>query len=585
MKGRYLAVIAKSGRERNLAAAMAAEGADRTGLVLAARIGAATIYTDRDVPLIVGPQSRVAVLGSLFRRSGASPLVAAFSDADENKIAASQGAVLITDYWGVYLALSSADSVPGETVILRDPSGSVSCLRADKHDATWLASDAELLIAVGAASPSLDWGRVTRHLVSPVCRTDRTCLSDIGILLPGGRLRFGTGGTARDYVWNPWTFAARHAQISNVHDAEQMLAAKVSQATLALAQHSRRPLVELSGGLDSSIVATCLADRATDVTCVNLYCPGLGGDERRYADAVAARIGATLRVAAIDADLADLESAPEMRSPFPDCNLLQELVDRKLAVEADTAGADSFFSGGGGDNVFCYLSTASPAADRLLSGDGLNGFCRTAADVAALHDCSMWTALGYGLRKALRAGDIHIPRRQLFMTSEALALPCDLHPWLKGPAGALPGKREHVISVAFALWNTDATERSRLAPVHYPLLSQPVVELCLRIPTWTWISRGRNRALARDAFSNVLPALVVNRRTKGDLTGFMAEVFRRQRSRLREMMLEGRLVEERIIDRQAIEDCLREGYDADQMQRGALLTLAKVESWARRWNG
>src|SRR3546814_18425449 len=67
--------------------------------------------------------------------------------------------------------------------------------------------------------------------------------------------------------------------------------------------------------------------------------------------------------------------------------------------------------------------------------------------------------------------------------------------------------------------------RSTAAPQITPLLSQPIVELCLSIPTWQWVRGGRDRAVARAAVADLLPALIAQRRTKGGPTGFLRRVF------------------------------------------------------------
>jgi asparagine synthase (glutamine-hydrolysing) len=366
--------------------------------------------------------------------------------------------------------------------------------------------------------------------------------------------------------------------------ARDALAAEIRASATSLARTARRPLLELSGGLDSSILAACLADRAADLSCVNIYSSASGGDERRYALAMADRIGAALHTVELDAGRVDLHHVAEIRSPLPTANLLHELIDATLIDELGATGADAFFSGGGGDNVFCHLATASPAADALLAGEGLDKVSRIVRDVARLNGCTIWTAAHYAVRKALRARFPHQPRRDLFMSADALANPPDLHRWLEGPQGALPGKREHAASIAFALWNNDVMERSRVAPVRYPLISQPAVELCLSIPSWMWVEGGQNRALAREAFRPVLPDIIVNRRTKGDLTGFMTDVFRKQRLAVRALLLDGRLAKEGVIDREAVEAAFSSEEPPDQMRCGALLTLAKAEVWARSWS-
>lgn len=583
MKGRYLALIERDLEARGAIARISEEAARRFGLALVAVCGQARIYTDGEVPHLAGPAGDFALLGVLFRREGARSRIDIIDAGEERRIVESGCAALIERCWGGYLAFA-ANPRADELNVLRDPSGAIPCFRIDMAGFTYLASDVEIALGLSSASAAIDWRRVAQRLAFPVSRTGATCLRGVAATPPGTRLRFANDYERADSLWDPWTFASHDMQITNAGAAADMLVAEIGACTDAMAGLDRRPLIELSGGIDSSIVAACLVKRAPAATCVNLYCNAPGGDERRYASAVVERIGVRLRVAALDGAEADLRRVPAIRAPDPDANLLHEMIDTVMIEELKAAGADAFFSGGGGDNVFCFLSTASPAVDALLSGAGLGAFRGAVLDIAALHGSSLWTAAGYALRKTLLGGAIRQPRRDAFITREVLSAPPALNPWCEGPDGALPGKREHLTSITFGLWNADATERSRVAPVRYPLLAQPVVELCLRIPSWLWVAGGRDRALARRAFANALPDIVVRRRTKGDLTGFMMETFRRQRSLVRELLLDGRLAKEGIIDRRSVEASLSSDGALDQVKRGTLLTLAKAEVWAQGWD-
>ncbi|MCP2835015.1 asparagine synthase-related protein, partial [Salmonella enterica] len=62
-------------------------------------------------------------------------------------------------------------------------------------------------------------------------------------------------------------------------------------AQLADAQH---PLLQLSGGLDSSILAAVLHEMGTPFRAVTLATRDAEGDERRFARAVAGHLGIPL---------------------------------------------------------------------------------------------------------------------------------------------------------------------------------------------------------------------------------------------------------------------------------------------------
>lgn len=115
-----------------------------------------------------------------------------------------------------------------------------------------------------------------------------------------------------------------------------------------------------------------------------------------------------------------------------------------------------------------------------------------------------------------------------------------------------------------------------------PLLSQPVVETCLRIPTWLWFKHGQNRSVAREAFRGILPDSIIGRRSKGAFDILAANVIRKNASRLRSMLLEGVLVREGIADAAKIEAAFERPLP-DGKAIVDLLVLVDVEAWVRAW--
>ena len=114
-----------------------------------------------------------------------------------------------------------------------------------------------------------------------------------------------------------------------------------------------------------------------------------------------------------------------------------------------------------------------------------------------------------------------------------------------------------------------------------PLLSQPVVEACLKVPSWMWIAEGRNRAIARDAFADVLPPDILHRRSKGTFMNYSGAVYRQNKSRLREYLLTGQLEGHGLLDT----DSLRQFFDRELGTRDdrfmRIFDLCAVENWIR----
>ena len=346
------------------------------------------------------------------------------------------------------------------------------------------------------------------------------------------------------------------------------------------AETDKSLLLELSGGLDSSIIAACLQNAHTRVTCCNLVTPVPGADERTYATLMAAALRTELHVETLGFEGPHFDFPPPPHAVAPSTwflqhasNELKEAIGRRLDIS-------SFFSGGGGDTIFCYTRTAAPAADAFREHGVIAGI-RAVTDLAELHQCTVWKAGRLALRKLFAPP--RPPRtanRSFLSTTPDLDLP-EPHPWFATPDGALPGDRERIFDLAGTQVFRDELARRAKWQLRMPLLSQPVVETCLKVPSWMWISEGRNRAVARDAFADVLPAEILYRRSKGTFMNYSGTVYRRNKSQLREYLLTGRLEGQGLLDT----DSLQRFFDRDLAPRDdgfmRIFDLCAVENWVR----
>lgn len=117
--------------------------------------------------------------------------------------------------------------------------------------------------------------------------------------------------------------------------------------------------------------------------------------------------------------------------------------------------------------------------------------------------------------------------------------------------------------------------------MHFPLLAQPVVEACLKVPTWMWISGGRNRAVARDAFADLLPRGILDRRSKGSYTGYMAAVYARNKSGMRQFLEEGELCAHGLLDRSALAAFFARELAPRDLSFLRIFDLCTTENWVR----
>jgi asparagine synthase (glutamine-hydrolysing) len=148
-----------------------------------------------------------------------------------------------------------------------------------------------------------------------------------------------------------------------------------------------------------------------------------------------------------------------------------------------------------------------------------------------------------------------------------------------------PGKAAHIGLIQRAQnFTHDLTGAS--GPLQFsPLMSQPLLEFCLSIPTWQWCQGGTNRSLAREAFRADLPATTLSRTAKAGPDSFLRVVLRRNRRLIREMLHDGLLAQHGILDIAAVEKAVTIDEQADDPIINRLLDVVEAEAWARSWSG
>jgi asparagine synthase (glutamine-hydrolysing) len=100
-----------------------------------------------------------------------------------------------------------------------------------------------------------------------------------------------------------------------------------------------------------------------------------------------------------------------------------------------------------------------------------------------------------------------------------------------------------------------------------------------------WFRDGLNRVIARDAFTEMLPIEIIQRRSKGTPDSFIVEIFEANRPKIRSMLADGLLASHNIIDLPAILPVLDDPRPAHGSAYRRIMAFADVEAWARAWSG
>ncbi len=465
--------------------------------------------------------------------------------------------------WGRYILAWTADA--GELAVLRDPSGAMDCLAWRKGRLRVVADqppqEADVLMPDAL---SIDWERLGGIAAQPGLASDQPPLRGLEAIAPGGFALVGRE-TSRHVAWSP-------AAIWRERRADPSPGAlrAVVDAAVAAAVEGHDDLVgEVSGGLDSAIVSSSLAASggAGRARFVNYHGDWAEGDERVYAKATAAMSGLSLATAR--KPVAPI--TPALLEPLgwgvrPALHGVDAAYDRDMAGRLAAAGATGLLTGQGGDAVFFQAPDPRVVVDRRLRR-GWKGFEPGYwAEVGRWTRHSAWTVAGLALR----------PRTLAPAQGR-------VHPWLEDAGDLPPGKRGQVLRLANCQVFWGDCLRARAADLVHPLLGQPVMEHALAVPSDLLLAGVRDRGLARLAFADRLPALVRERRDKGDLGAFYGHVVLSSLPALRPFLLGGRLVEHRLLDPVELERDLSPERLMCAPDGNSPLLLAVLEAWARHW--
>ena len=533
---------------------------------------------------VVPVGDRGVVIGPLFA-AGRNGQQHALSQNDAAAVTASAGRYLTQAFWGGYVAIlpgGGHDSVD----VVRAPFGELPCFYARTESRWIVASDVALLERYGGFQPALDWPALGRFLCAPALRSTETCLHGLHELRGGDRLTLAGSAAATACLWSPWTFAATDRQLLDPVEAAHRLRGEVVSAVAARGSTAERSVLMLSGGLDSSVVACAAAQDDLALSCVNVRTNDPGGDERRYARSVCDHLGFAVEERAFALNGIDLDRSAAAALPRPVSRAFEYEARRQAHAVAAEVGADLVLTGGGGDNIFCSLQSVAPLLDCLTWFPDRREFWRVAREISAFCDASLVTVVRRAwLRSWRKRRPIPTDVDLRFLSSAAREQGSTLprHPWLQPPGTVLPGKAAHVSLLLGTQHLTEDSDPQADRRLLSPLISQPVVELCLRIPSWMWFDRGCNRAVARHAFDADLPPDVAWRRSKGSPDSFLVEMFDANRASIRALLLHGNLARHGLLDTEAIATHLDDRGPVQGSGHVRILRLVDIEAWTRCW--
>ncbi|MFN7166776.1 MAG: asparagine synthase-related protein [Pannonibacter sp.] len=498
-----------------------------------------------------------AIFGRLFERSeldGQSARVNRLSQPAAQALFERGSEELFSQYWGRYIAFLRAGT--GWSIIT-DPTSSIPCFQAMRCGVTLVFSHLEACDFLDRTSFTVNYGFLSQLLAYDRIQTGETGLNEVRELSGGERLLITPAGNKTDKLWDP-RILARDPLSLGVPDAAGLLYRTTRDVVEAWQASTDETLISLSGGLDSAIVLACLREAGgkAGITALHHHLGDSDLPEAELAREAARRAGCNFHMVKINPvqSLPDPEGHPLSARPFR--QYLGSSLATQLGDHPERPGS-VIFTGQGGDHLFLKSQSALGFSDYISHRGPASGILRELVNASRLS--------GQPAVSVLRAHFAGAERR----------------PIEQRPTGR--GKLEQVQRLAHLWQLREPIIRSTHIDIVHPLISQPLVELCLRLPVYVLAAGGISRGLARLAFKDKIPESIRLRMTKGSASGHFSEVLAANASMLDDTLSGGALASAGLLAEDAFRPLLEGESHRVGSQGGRLLVMFTIEAWLRRW--
>lgn len=566
-----------------------------------------TVHTRGSMPPYlcahVLPGGHGLILGVLFDRRRNRRVSPEELRADPQLSSADPGVFrhLTQAFWGGYVALL-ANSRAGEFYVLRDCSGMLPCYYTNTRGITLVSSNARNFVAPCRAAHgqplkhtfNINWQYIAAFLAHSRIQIRETGLEGVHELLAGEILIGRDEHLAVELAWSPAEFTEPGPSKSPEDQCEELRSTVQSCIDAWCSVHDR-VVHSLSGGFDSSLVLGVMSrsPRRPLIVCVNRYADGPAEDERRYARIAARAADVSLvewpwtfdHYALDDSSVAlPLGAKPSIPALFapPEMSFFRTLCAAQRF--------DAIWTGEGGDHLFMAVRTTLAIADFVQSRRPHRGLLRILTETSRLTGHSI-PHLACGLISLPRWSPVcdyvrALPNNPLLATRSRRTQEQQrylLHPWQTAMRNTPPGKRHHVSMLADAIHRIRPLEGSPDSVELQPLLSQPIIEHCLSIPTFELLRDGCTRGLARRAFSSVVPPAILNREQKGQTTHHVFGVIERSLPYISDILVNGELEARGLLNSSLLKRLMATQIPITEIRLTPLLACIAAEIWIRAW--
>lgn len=524
----------------------------------------------------------------------------------------------LLDHLDGMFALAIWDTKAHRLLLARDRLGKKPLFWTNAAGGIRFASELKALMSDGRVSASPDLGSLWTLLALQYVPPGRSPVADVNQLPPGHALVFeadaggGRGSTRTWQWWDLWSVARSPLAMAKPGELLERLGVAVKRRLRADV-----PLgVFLSGGIDSSLVASTMASITGDVRTFSV-----GFEDADYSELpLARRVAETCGTDHLEIEVSwrDASIIPELvfrlDEPLADSSalptyLVSQAAARELKVVLSGDGGDELF--GGYDRYAMFLKWDRLwRAVRAARGESIAARIGSASSGARTGS----TSISGRVREAARRAGVVMRRAAEPMPDRYLnflgAFPAAERMRIAGPAfDALGSDRDLPISALLgARWplrhdqpiaslgaldaetemagdilvKVDRMSMANSLEVRSPFLDHEFVEWALRLPDEARLRHGETKPLLRDAARMVLPSAIAAAPKRG--FGIPLSVWLRTGLRPTvEEVLRDRQTRERGLTNSAEVETLLAEHLAGRAHGARIWMLFVVELWCRSY--
>ena len=538
-------------------------------------------------------QSTSCLVGRMFRRPAGND----FQDVDIDRLT-DETPISIDDlkenYWGRYVGVSFNCHQP-KVCLIRDPQGLATFYWTRFEEATLFSSDLTLLYDTLKKNLEINDEYFLKFILGKTQSSLLTPFKNIYEVPPGCELFLQPEfDPIVSSFWNP--LPAEKTAIKKNFEATQVSQEIINRLKYVISCWTSGSLgicLNLSGGLDSSALLLLLSEtilRNKKVLALN-YKHSLinASDESEEAQKAADFCNIPLHVFDWTSCLPLSPISKKVRWERPYTELINQETFYSISNFIRNIDQYEFMDGQGGDHLFLMPPPFEAAVDYLFE-KGIPGLHSIIKNLSHYYRQSFWSSYKefFNILKKYYAPSFfnsfssHSPPSWLNVPKGTLEKDRS-HKWIPNFSTSLPGKNYHYHSLREASFYQGQAHQYGNNLILHPLLSQPLIEYILSLPTYLFFNKDYDRILFRQAMNDWKPNPFVWRKTKGETSGVIQLGLRQHFSRVCELCLEGYLARKGLIKKDLLYNELLALSYGKPIEIWPLLNVLACEIWFENW--